>query len=87
MLVLLNILQKIQFKIVCNTDTFNTAFKAGKIRFSGERKFVLLKANSGERCAPHNFALLVTLQSKSVCLTVYLTVHQIKYIMKRKMLK
>ena len=35
--------------------------KAGKIRFSGTGKSVLLKPNSGERCAPRNFVLLVTL--------------------------
>ena len=55
-----------------------TRYKAGKISFSGERKSVLLKASSGESCAPRNFVLLVTLRSKSVCLTGYLTVHQIK---------
>ena len=34
---------------------------ARKIRFSGTRKSVLLKASSGERCAPRNFVLFVTL--------------------------
>ena len=32
-----------------------------KIWFSGAQEFVLLKASSGERCAPHNFVHLVTL--------------------------
>ena len=32
-----------------------------KIRFSGERNSVLLKASSGSRCAPRNFVLLVML--------------------------
>ena len=34
--------------------------KAGKIRFSGTRKSVLLKLSSRERCAPRNFVLPVT---------------------------
>ena len=46
--------------------------RVGKIRFFRERKSVLLKASSREHCAPRNFVLLVTLRSKSVCLTVYL---------------
>ena len=62
----------------CHMILKATHYRAGKIRFSGERKFVLLKASSGDRCAPHNFVLPVTLRSKSVCLTIYLTVHQIK---------
>ena len=40
-----------------------------KIRFSGARKSVLLKPSSGERCAPRNFVLLVTLQGTRVSLT------------------
>ena len=36
--------------------------RAGKIRFSGERNFMLLKTSSGARCAPCNFVLLVTLR-------------------------
>ena len=35
----------------------NTLYRAGKIRFSGTKKSVLLKASSGDRCAPHNFVL------------------------------
>ena len=61
--------------------------RAGKIRFYGEWKPVLLQASPGERCASHNFMLPVTLRSQSVCLTLYLIVHQIKQIMERKMLK
>ena len=52
--------------------------KAGKTRFSGERNSVLLKANSGAPCAPHNFVLLVTLWGTSVCLTECLAMHQRK---------
>ena len=50
--------------------------RAGKICFFGERKSVHLIASSGEHCVPRNFVLFVTLRSKSVCFTVYLTVHQ-----------
>ena len=52
--------------------------RAGKIRFSGDPNSVLLKTNSGARCVPCNFVLLVTLRRTSVSLTVYLTVHQMK---------
>ena len=54
-----------------------------KIRFSGARKFVFLKAGSGECCATHNFVHFVTLRGTSVCLIMYLVVHQMKYVMKR----
>ena len=50
---------------------------AEKIRFSGGQKSELLKASSGERCAPYSFvhtSLACNVQSKSVCLTM----HQIK---------
>ena len=57
--------------------------RAEKIRFSGARKSVLLKASSGERCAPRNFVHLVTLRGTRVHLVVYLVVHQIKYAMER----
>ena len=40
--------------------------RTGKIRFSGARKFVLLKPSSEERCAPLNFVLFVTLQGTRV---------------------
>ena len=53
-------------------------YRAGKIRFSGTQKSVLLKASSVEHCAPHNFALLVTLGSLCVHLIVYLAVYQMK---------
>ena len=43
--------------------------RAGKIRFSGARKFVLLKASSGDCCAPCNFLLLVTLRGTRVRLS------------------
>ena len=49
-----------------------------KIKFSGTRKSVLLKASSGERCTPANFVLFVTLEGAHVRLIVYLAVHQIK---------
>ena len=57
--------------------------RAGKVRFSGARKSVLLKASSGERCAPRNFVHLVALQGTCVRLIVYLVVHQMKYVMER----
>ena len=56
---------------------------AGKIRFSGVQKSVLLKASSGEHCVPHNFVHLVTLQGTCVGLIVYLVVHQMIYVMER----
>ena len=56
---------------------------AGKIRFSGARKSVLLKASSGERSAPRNFVHLVTLQGMRVRLIMYLVVHQVKYVTER----
>ena len=52
--------------------------RAGKIRFSGARKSVLLKPSSGERCTPRNFVLLVTLEGTRSHLTVYLVMHQMK---------
>ena len=55
----------ILFILVCSLPV-----RAGKIRFSGEQRAMILKASSGERCAPHKLVLLVTLQSKSGCLTV-----------------
>ena len=45
----------------------------GKIRFSATWKSVLLKASSGEHCAPCSFVLFVTLRDTCVCLTMYLT--------------
>ena len=51
---------------------------AGKIRFSGTQKSVLLKASSGECCAPHNFVLLLTLGGTCICLIVYIAVYQMK---------
>ena len=56
---------------------------AGKIGFSGARKSMLLKASSGELCAPHNFVHLVTLRGTCVRLIVYLVVHQMKYVTER----
>ena len=44
--------------------------KAGKIRFSGARKSVLLKASSEERCAPQNFVHLVTFRGTRAHLSV-----------------
>ena len=49
-------------------DIFIFFHGAGKIRFSGEQKSVLLKASSGEHCAPRNFVLLVTLRGMYKCL-------------------
>ena len=46
--------------------------RAEKIRFFGTQKSVLLKASSGECCAPRNFVLLVMLGGTCVCLIVYL---------------
>ena len=73
----------------CNSVLFLDFFDshvfltAEKIRFSGARKSVLLKASSGERCAPRNFVHLVTLTNTRVRLIVYLAVHQMKYVMER----
>ena len=53
-------------------------FKAGKIRFFGTGKSMLLKASPREHCAPCNFVLLVTLGGTQVCLTVYLIMNQMK---------
>ena len=53
--------------------------RAGKIRFSGAQKSVLVKASSGERCVPRNFGHLKTLQGTRIHLIVYLLMHQIKY--------
>ena len=58
-------------------------YRAGKVRFSGARKFVFLKASSGEPCAPPNFVHLVTLRGTRVHLIMYLVVHQLKYVMER----
>ena len=60
--------------------------RAGKIRFSGKRNSVLLKTSSGARCTPCNFVPLVTLRRTSICLTVYLIVHQMKETIKEKCL-
>ena len=55
--------------------------RTGKIKFSGAQRSVLLKASSGERCAPHNFVHLVPLQGAYLCLIVYLVVYEMKYVM------
>ena len=52
--------------------------RTGKITFSGKWKSVLLKASSGERCAPRNFVFLVALGGTHICFIVFLTVYQIK---------
>ena len=57
---------------------FWRVYRAGKIRFLGERNSVLFKASPGTRCASRKFVLLVTLRGTSVCLTVYLTMYQMK---------
>ena len=62
---------------------FKDISRAGKIRFFGARKSVLLKASSGEHCAPQNFVHLATFRGTRVHLIVYLVVHQIKYLMER----
>ena len=41
-------------------------FRAGKTRFPGTQQSVLLKASSGEHCAPRNFVLLLTLRCTRV---------------------
>ena len=51
---------------------------AKKIMFSGTRNTLLLKASSGEPCAPRNFVLLVTLGGTLVRLIAYLAVRQVK---------
>ena len=60
---------------------FQEKLRAGKIRFSGARKSVLLKASSGGRCAPKNFVHLATFRGTRVHLIVYLVVHQMNYLM------
>ena len=52
--------------------------RAGKIRFSGTQKSMLLKASSGECCAPRNFGLLMMLGGTCVYLIMYLIVYQMK---------
>ena len=61
----------------------NRPNRARKISFSGARKSVLLKASSGERCAPRYFVHLVTLRGTRVHLIVYLAVHQMRYVTER----
>ena len=53
--------------------------RVGKIRFSGARESMLLKASSGKVCVPQNFVHLATLQGTRVGLIVYLVVHHMKY--------
>ena len=48
----------IDLQLEKDSKTKLTLIRAGKIRFSGTRKSVLLKASSRERCAPRKcFAL------------------------------
>ena len=49
-----------------------------KISFSGTRKSVLPRTSSGERCAPRNFELLVTLGGTRVRHIVNLALYQMK---------
>ena len=70
----LHIFEGVKFLLALN--------RTGKIRFSGTRKSVLLKATSG-RYAPCNFVLPVRLEGTHVCLIVYLARHQMKKIMER----
>ena len=60
-----------------------TSSRAGKVRSSGARKSVLLKASSGGHCAPQNVVHLATFRGTRVHLIVYLVVHQMKYLMER----
>ena len=46
--------------------TYLIKYRAGKIRFSGTQKSMLLKASSGECCASCNFVLLVTLRGSFI---------------------
>ena len=62
------------------TVVYDKEYRAGKIWFSGEQNSMLLKARSGARCAPHNFVLIVTLQSTSVCLVPHRAPNEIDYI-------
>ena len=57
-------------KLVSVSNEQGRSCRAGKIRFSSRRKSVLLNASSGERCAPRNFVLLVTLGGTRVHLIV-----------------
>ena len=57
--------------------------RAGKIRFSGARKFVLLKPSSREHCVPRYFVLLVILQGTYVRLIVHLVMYQMKWVMEK----
>ena len=64
-------------------DTKYNPDMAGKIRFSGAQKFVLVKASSGERWVSCNFVHLMTLRGTDVYLIIYLFVHQMKQVMER----
>ena len=69
--------------LIAHTLHSLSKIRAGKIRFSGAQKPMLINANSGEHCAPCNFVHLLTLQFTHVHRIVYLIVHQIKYVMER----
>ena len=63
-------------------------FLPKKIQFSGLERLgflvhMLLKASSGERCAPQNFVHLAIFWGTRVHLSAYLVVHQIKYLVER----
>ena len=52
-------------------------FRTGKNRLSGT-KSLLLKVSSEERCASHNFVLLVMLGGTHFCFFVYLTMYEME---------
>ena len=64
-------LKKSYLLYVCFTYSAWT-FRAGKIRFSGAWKSVLIKASSGECFAPQNFVHFATFQGTRVHLIMYL---------------
>ena len=68
---------------ISEVSLFSKHYRAGKIRFSGARKSVLLKTSSGECCAPQNFVHLATFRGTRAHFIVYLVVHQMKYLMER----
>ena len=90
-----NVFPSVHFNIPLTYESINLAslnspiddlerYRARKIRFSGSRKSVFLKASSGERCPSRYFVLLVTLGGTRVDFIVYLAMPQMKKIMERQ---
>ena len=90
-----NVFPSVHFNIPLTYESINLAslnspiddlerYRARKIRFSGSRKSVFLKASSEERCPSRYFVLLVTLGGTRVDFIVYLAMPQMKKIMERQ---